>query len=39
MNLNINYESPQLEIIVVEVEQGYQSSGNNNGGIVAPGWG
>ena len=39
MNFNLNYESPLLEIIKVQVEQGYQSSGNNNGSIVAPGWG
>ena len=34
-----NYQSPMVEVITVIVEQGYQASGNNDGGIVAPGWG
>lgn len=36
-----NYQTPILEVIEVQVEQGYSASGNDNngGGISAPGWG
>ena len=36
-----NYQTPNLEVIEVQVELGYSASGNENngGGISAPGWG
>ena len=36
-----NYQTPILEVIEVQVEQGYSASGkdSNGGGISAPGWG
>ena len=33
------YESPMVEVITIFVEKGFQASGNNGGGIAAPGWG
>jgi len=38
IKLKENYTSPMLEIIIIDVERGFQSSGNNDGGITAPGW-
>ena len=37
--INKKYESPTLEVLTVSVEQGYQASGNDDGGISAPSWG
>ena len=36
-----NYQTPILEVIEVQVEQGCSASGkdSNGGGISAPGWG
>lgn len=34
-----DYTSPVIEQIIVFVEKGYQASGNNNDGLIAPGWG
>ena len=40
-SLRFEYESPEIEMIKIKVEQGYSASGNDNngGGIPAPGWG
>jgi len=36
---NNGYESPSVDVIVVQVEQGFQGSGNNDGGFTPPSWG
>lgn len=33
------YEAPEMSVLVVVVEKGFQGSGDNNGGISAPSWG
>ena len=37
--MDIKYESPTVYVLQVEVEQGYNVSGSDDGGIVAPEWG
>lgn len=36
---NKEYVSPQVEVVTVVVEKGFQASTNESGGITAPGWG
>lgn len=36
--MKTTYESPTLELIEVQVEQGFNGSGNGDGGMSLPGW-
>lgn len=33
------YETPDFQVIYVKVEQGFNRSGNDGGGVTAPEWG